>query len=241
MPDPQEQRAVMEALRSIPSPCKHGFCIVELGAHTGEDEDFLRTAAPCGNEDIHYVLVEPDPRNCNAILNRPWIGFKDVGSPWGAPRPINRTRRLIIGAVSDKDGEAIFHMSENPRENNHASGSLLEPTGHITGMPWITFERKTWVQVFRLDTIFDAEYLSKVDMLWTDLQGSERAMIAGGHEALSHTRFVFMETEKVELYRGQALKDELVRLMYERCFVPIEEFDYNVLFRNEKFTERAAR
>jgi FkbM family methyltransferase len=239
VPDPQERRAVMEALRSIQSPCTHGFCIAEIGAHCGEDEEFLRHACPCPDADIHYLLVEPDPRNCNAILNRPWQVSPD--KPFGEPRPINRTRRLIIGAVSDKDGEALFHMSENPRENNHASGSLLEPTGHIAGMPWITFEKSTWVQTFTLDTIFNAEYLSKVDMLWTDLQGSERAMIAGGHEALSHTRFVFMETEKVELYRGQALKEELVRLMYGRSFSVVEEFDYNVLFRNERFTERGPR
>lgn len=232
MPDQREMIAVTKALREINSPCKKGFCIVELGAHTGEDEGWLRTAAPCQDSDIHYVMVEPDPRNCNAILNRSWSGQM---------RPINRTRRLVIGAVSDKDGEALFHMSENPRDNNHASGSLLDPTGHKTGMPWITFERQTWVQTFRLDTLFDREYLTKIDLLWTDIQGSEREMIAGGHEALSHTRFLFMETETVELYKGQALRAELVNMMRDLKFGVVEQFEFNMLFKNTAFTERGPR
>lgn len=228
MPDQNEIAALYRAMRTIERPCANGFCIVELGAHTGEDEALLRSVAPCQDSDIHYVMVEPDPRNCNAILNRP-------------PRPINRTRRLVIGAVSNKDGEALFHMSENPRDGNHASGSLLEPTGHKTGMPWITFERQTWVETVRLDTLFDREYLTKIDMLWTDIQGSEREMIAGGHKALSHTRFVFMETEKVELYKGQALKAELVELMLDRGFAAVDEFEFNMLFKNTRFTERGPR
>ena len=51
----QEMRAVGEILYPLRSPC-----IVELGAHTGEDEPWLRAAC---REDAHYVMVEPDIRN----------------------------------------------------------------------------------------------------------------------------------------------------------------------------------
>lgn len=228
MADPREQAAIRRIMAGIPSPC-----IVELGAHTGEDSEWLRQSCTARDEDIHFVMVEPDPRNCQAILNRPWS--------CGWPRPINRTNRLVIGAVSDKNGEALFHMSENPRDHNHASGSLLEPTGHVTGMPWITFERKTWVETFTLDTLFEREWLTKIDLCWSDIQGSEREMIAGGTDALKHTRYLFMETETVELYRGQALRHELTRMMQERLFALDEVFQYNALFRNTAFRERGPR
>jgi FkbM family methyltransferase len=226
--DQREQAAIRRVMKDIVSPC-----IVELGAHTGEDEEWIRLACAADDEDIHYVMVEPDPRNCNALLNRPHSE--------GHPRPINRSRRLIIGAVSDQNGEALFHMSENPRDKNHASGSLLEPTGHVTGMPWITFEKRTWVQTLTLDALFRREWLTKIDLLWTDIQGSERQMIAGGAVALSHTRYCFMETEGTELYRGQALRKELVQMMAERRFAIDDVFPYNVLFRNTAFKEREPR
>ena len=224
MADPKEQAAIRRAMRGIVSPC-----IVELGAHTGEDEVWLREScidAYGGIAGVHYVMVEPDPRNCQFILDR---------------QQTSRIRRLIIGAVADQDGEALFHMSDNERTGDHGSGSILEPTGHKTGMPWIKFDRATWVRTYTLDSLFDREWLSKIDLLWTDVQGSERAMLAGGKEALRHTRFLFMEVENVELYAGQALKPELIELAAGHGFEVVEEFQYNVLLMNGRFRERGPR
>ena len=224
MADPKEQAAIRRAMSGIDSPC-----IVELGAHTGEDETWLREAcidAYSGPGAVHYVMVEPDPRNCQFILDR---------------QPTSRVRRLIIGAVANQDGEALFHMSDNERTGDHGSGSLLEPTGHKTGMPWIKFDRSTWVPTYSLDSLFDREWLSKIDLLWTDLQGSEKAMLAGGKEALRHTRYLFMEVENVELYAGQALKPELIELAAGHGFEVVEEFEYNILLMNGRFRERGPR
>ncbi len=52
-------------------------------------------------------------------------------------------------------------------------------------------------------------------------------MIHGGGMTLANTRYLFIEAEQVELYEGQALRDELLSLLPQ--FKVIGEFDYNLL------------
>jgi hypothetical protein len=58
-------------------------------------------------------------------------------------------------------------------------------------------------------------------------------MIAGGKNALAHTRYCFMEAETVELYRGEALKPDLIALL--PGWKLTDDFGYNILLRNERF------
>lgn len=210
-----EQQAVRELLQPLRSPC-----IVELGAHTGDDTMWLDAAC---SEATHHILVEPDPRNCQTILDR----FST-----------SRTRRLIIGAVADYTGWADFRFSDNARTGDHGSGSLREPTGHLA-MNWITFEKRGVVRCFTLDEIFNREWLTKIDMLWVDVQGAENLMIVGGREALKHTRYMFVEIEKTELYAGQALAQELYAML--PGWSVLREFEQNALLVNDGFKARGPR
>jgi FkbM family methyltransferase len=211
-----EYTAIQQVMRTLRSPC-----IVELGAHTGEDEATLRAAC---NESVHYIMVEPDPRNCQHILDR---------------EPTSRTRRLIIAAVTDKDRAwAPFHFSDNIKTGDHGSGSVRTPTGHLE-MDWIKFRQAGAVQTRTLDSIFESEWLTKIDLLWVDIQGAENLMIAGGQAALRHTRYLFMEIEKVELYAGEALRDELYAML--PGWELLQEFEQNALLWNTAFVERGPR
>jgi len=213
MASPEEQSAIREILRAA----RHQT-LVELGAHCGEDEGWLRAACPFG---MDHVMVEPDMRNAQYLIDK----------------PTGPHRRVILGAVSDQDGMADFHFCRNDRDNNRASGSLRNPTGHRVHFPWITFPYVGMVPTFTLDTIFERERLTKIDLLWVDIQGAEKDMIAGGQAALSHSRYVFMEAETVELYEGEALKHELIALL--PGWTLMQDFGYNILLKNEKFSERA--
>ena len=92
------------------------------------------------------------------------------------------------------------------------------------------------VETLTLDSIFGQERLKKIDLLWVDIQGAERNMIAGGQKALSHTRYVFMEAETVELYEGEALKADLIAAL--PGWTLLADFGSNILLRNENFAER---
>jgi FkbM family methyltransferase len=212
----QEIKEVSDVLASLRSPC-----IVELGARVGEDEEWLRMAC---RESVHYVMVEPDVRNCQVILDK----------------ATDRTRRLIIGAVADHDGSIEFYGSVEDL-NTRGSGSIRKPTNHIIIFPRVEFPRElhTFVPCYTLDTIFEREWLSKIDLLWVDVQGAERDMIAGGRKALSHTRFLFMETEDREVYEGMALKPELIAML--SGWTIIGDFGYNCFFRNDNFKEMQPR
>lgn len=241
MPSKEEQNRVSELLQALEcSPC-----IVELGAHTGEDESWIRGACRDPRQ-VHYVMVEPDPRNCQAILDRVNVltissDYRENGlgqfstylySPWFG------SRRLIIGAVADSNGIREFNFSED-MQGRRTSGSLRQPTGHLKYFPKIAFPFKGMVPTFTLDHIFESEWLTKIDLLWVDVQGSEDMMIRGGQTALRHTRYLFMEIEEKELYGGEKLGHELIAMLPE--WEVIEQFDFNVLMWNREFSERGPR
>ncbi len=218
MASEQEQAAIRSILND-PEMCAP--TIVELGAHCGEDYEWIY---PACHTKPHYVMVEPDPRNVQYLI--------DCACLWPG-------RRLIIGAVSDHSGFEPFHFCENSVANNHASGSLRKPTGHLEHFPEVTFPNVGMVHVYSLDAIFEREWLTKIDLLWVDIQGAERDMIAGGQKALSHTRYLFMEAETTALYEGQALRPDLLAML--PGWMLLGEFEANVLLGNINFSERAPR
>lgn len=242
MPSPEEQQVVSQLLHSLEcSPC-----IVELGAHTGEDEEWIRAACKDPRQ-VHYVMVEPDPRNCQAILDRrvemelnvPGWARWHVGSfSTYAYSAFLGSRRLIIGAISDQDGIREFNFSQDTA-GRRTSGSLRKPTGHLKYFPEIHFPFVGMVPTLTLDTLFEKEWLTKIDLLWVDIQGAEDMMIRGGQEALKHTRHLFMEVEKEELYAGEQLRDGLVSMLPD--WTVAREFPYNILMENTQFSERGPR
>jgi FkbM family methyltransferase len=46
-----------------------------------------------------------------------------------------------------------------------------------------------------LDSVARETQLDRIDLLWVDIQGAERDMIAGGRHALSRTRYMMIEAE----------------------------------------------
>ncbi len=209
----REKESIRRIMAHIASPC-----IVELGARTGEDEHWLRAA--CG-EDPHYIMVEPDMWNAQKILDN--------------PRGLDQNRKLILGAINDHNGPEPFIMSKAP-DGSRTSGSLLSPSdAHFRKHPLIEFSEVTVVPCWTLDSIFKKDWLTKIDLLWVDIQGAEREMILGGKQAIARTRYLFMEVETQELYRGQALRDELLAML--PGWNLLEDFKENVLLQNTMMKE----
>jgi FkbM family methyltransferase len=198
-----EQAAICRILRPIADPV-----IVELGAYIGEDfESWL------GREMLH-IMVEPDPQNVARIK----------------PLPM---RRIVQAAIAAQAGERVFHFSDDGKGHSW-SGSILEPTGHLVINPTTKFAVKPGaagrVQCITLDELYSQQQLTKVDLLWVDIQGAEGEMISGGKSALAHTRYLFMETEDVEYYQGQVLKSDLLKML--SGWKVLETFQYDVLLEN---------
>jgi FkbM family methyltransferase len=182
--------------------------IVELGAHTGEDAPFLESLGV--GQGLH-VMVEADSKNADRI----------------APTPLRRIFTAAIGGKSELRG---FHICEGAT----GSGSILAPTGHLTTFPTITFPKTISVACYTLDWLFKHLALEKIDLLYVDIQGAEGEMIAGGAKALARTRYLFIEAEEQEFYKGQLLRPELLSKLVG--WTLIGEFpEANVHLRNENY------
>ena len=71
--------------------------IVELGAHIGEEEPWIRH---CCKTPPKYIMVEPDPANQMQIR-------KNI---------FNFNHTLYSGAISDKNGTSEFYRCDNTLE-----------------------------------------------------------------------------------------------------------------------------
>ncbi len=202
-----EQKFIGDILRS----CNQKPIFFDLGACGGEDSEWMRAAC----KDSHHlnVIVEPDRRNMEIIR-----------------RYRRGTRTLLVeSAIADYTGLIDFNVSIDPRceGERSGSGSIRNPSRHLHLFPEIHFTGSEMVPCWSLDHLFLSVGVPYIDLLWVDIQGAERDMIAGGGLALSKTRYLFIEAEQMELYEGQALREELLSLL--PGFKVIQELDYNLL------------
>lgn len=184
--------------------------VVDVGAHWGEETPFFESLA---RGRFTHIMIEPDPSNCEII------------------RADYPSKKLIQGAVSDSGGMKPFWFSFEPTTTHRGSGSLLEPTGHLKVYPTTSFYGPGIVQCYTLDEVYEKEDLTKVDLLWTDIQGGEMQMLRGGRRALTETRYLFMEVSDEELYRGQSLRADLLSEL--KGWEVVNEFYGNILMKNK--------
>ncbi len=171
----------------------------------------------CGQNHLVNVVVEPDHRNME-IIRQYRAGTRTV---------------LIEAAIASYTGMVDFNVAIDPRSDGQrcGSGSIRSPEPHKRLFPAIRFEENTIVPCWSLDHLMLSLQIRRVDMLWVDVQGAERDVIAGGQRSLSLARYLMIEAEQTELYEGQALREELLILLPE--FKVIAELDYNLLLEHQ--------
>ena len=190
---------------------REGPTILELGAHHGWDTRAIYDTA----RNPRYVAVEADPRNI-PVLTKACYGRKVT---------------IIWAAVTDHSGEIVLHLCDG---NNNASSSVRTPKVHLDCWPEITFTKDAQVPCLTLNEIASCYGLERIDLLWSDIQGSERDMIAGGDQVLPLVDYLLMESDQAEMYEGQAIRSMVESLL--PGFELIDEWpaDGNVLFRNRR-------
>lgn len=189
---------------------------VELGANDGYHTGLLAQFAASLRRRWQYVALEPDTRLRPSIP--PGVSF----APY---------------AISDKDGEAEFHLSSGgtPEGDRYTgSSSLRTPTATIFKCwPHMRFEAPVKVKTVTLDSLYAQFGFDHADFIWCDVQGCEIDVIRGGREALSRTAYFYTEYCDAELYTGQGFLADLVRELDGIMHVH-HDFKGDVLFRNDK-------
>lgn len=183
--------------------------IIEIGAHHGEDTIQL---ASIPNSKV--VAFEPDPSNLHHLMNRV-TGYSNIFT--------------INMAVSDVTGSTRFYPSKtNNGQHWGASGSILEPTGHLTEHPTVKFGKPINVASTRLD---DQATSQRIDLIWMDVQGAELKVISGAKLTLLRTRYLLTEYSNRELYRGQGKLADIIDALGYGWRIHTQ-WDYDVLIEN---------
>jgi len=112
-------------------------------------------------------------------------------------------------ALGDKEGKQKINRSVSS-----PSSSLLTMVNlHEEMYPHTKGGSKEEIEVKRLDDIFKISDLEKEILVKIDVQGYEDRVIKGGANIISQARIVLMENSFLELYKGQALFDDIYEMM----------------------------
>jgi FkbM family methyltransferase len=125
-------------------------------------------------------------------------------------------------ALSDENGTADFYLSSGQPPNvgsdydyGDKSSSLFEPKLHTDFHPWCKFTKST-VKTYRYEDLADRPEVAH--LIHLDVQGAELKVFRGMGDDLSKVKAVWMEVERVELYKGQPLESDVSQFMSSEGF-----------------------
>lgn len=194
--------------------------IFEIGACECEDTVKIYDLFP--NATIHAT----EPVTTNRINATKYLKSKDL----------YRKIYLSYYAFSDFNGIADMHLSSGHPETEavtdwnfgNKSSSLLPPFKHLEKLKWCKFEKKESVPVCTLEHYVNmingshkeigCPFIEQIDFIHMDCQGAELKILQGAGKWLKAIRLIYMEVGELELYKGQPLKDDIIKFMTESGF-----------------------
>jgi len=186
--------------------------VLDIGSFNGKDAHELSYILDC---DVH--CFEPDKDNFAKI--------KDLH---------NNNLILWPYAITAWHGKAPFVKSKN----HPASHSLHAPLKHKNIFPAIKFSRTShMVNCTTLDAWHKAVLKGEtIDLIWCDVNGAEGDVIKGGTNALKVTKYLYIEFQEVELYKGAMNREKTLLRLPE--FELIGEYNFegnygNLLLKNK--------
>lgn len=171
--------------------------IFDIGANEGQFGEMIYKLGYKGR----MISFEPLTDAYNKLRSR----IKKFNN-WDAPE------RCAIG---DTDGEIEINVS-----GNSISSSILEMNElHSSNAADSAYIRKEKTPIRRLDTI-GTELIKneKNILLKIDTQGAEEKVLKGAAEFLDKVKGLIVEMSLVELYKGQALFQDVCKMLEQRGF-----------------------
>jgi FkbM family methyltransferase len=130
---------------------------------------------------------------------------------------------LIEGCVCDYNGTIKFHPINKEKtittwlDGNQGASSMFKSNGQYPYEMYVQDEITT--DCHRLDSIIDKYGISKVDIIWMDIQGAELLALKGMGNNLQNVKYIHTEISHKEIYSGQVMFDELNNFMLTNNFV----------------------
>lgn len=129
-------------------------------------------------------------------------------------------------ALSNKDGQALFYVSEHPKKQGVISqaGSLLSPKKRLDYSS-IRFPYTINVPTITLDSWVTQHNVSTIDFMWLDIQGHELAVLKA-FRLLEIVKMIYLEVGFLENYEGQPTYDVIITWLSKKGFHEIGR-DFN--------------
>jgi len=188
--------------------------IFDIGACEGESS--IRYSRQFPNARV--CCFEPIPSNIKLIQNN--ISEFEV----------SKVQAFEI-CLSDKDGEAEFHVSSGrPEEFNgkdvdwefgNKSSSLLPPDKTLDTYKWLEFKNKIKVPTIKLDTFLSREKIDQIDFAHMDVQGAELMVLRGAGNKINAIKNIWLEVEAIPLYKGQPVKKDVETFLSNLGYVKL--------------------
>lgn len=171
--------------------------VCDIGSYNGDEAARFRRLLP----EAHIFAFEGSIDNVERFMR---------------PRADLRYVNIENLAVSDQDGEVVFHILEaNPEgiDWRRMANSLKARTdGHAS--------REVTVKSVALDSYFSAEICAEDTFaLWIDVEGALDRVLAGASGLLQRTVVIKVEVERAEFWKDQKLADDIISLLEDRNFI----------------------
>jgi FkbM family methyltransferase len=163
--------------------------VIQVGAHKAQEhKDYT-------NHGVSKVIyIEPGPSFAELVTK--FHGNEDV---------------ILFNTACGDGSEGPEKMAYVEHTNQGMSSSLLPPKVHLTQHPDVIFDSRELWKVAKLDDLpFDR---SQYNLLNMDCQGYEGSVLKGGSETLKHIDYVYTECNRLEMYEGNMLVEELDKLL----------------------------
>jgi FkbM family methyltransferase len=127
----------------------------------------------------------------------------------------------INECIGDEDGKTVFFNVSN---NEAQSSSYLELEHHAVIHPTVHYVEVIKMATKTVSTIVKEHNLdiSQFDFLNCDLQGVELLALKGMKDLLSHFKWLYLEVNKVHVYRNCALVEEIDEYVRKWGFERVE-------------------
>ncbi len=201
LPDPLFRRGLRHGVgaaiehRAILAPLRVAS-VVDVGANRGQFALLALSLFP----DAHVHAFEPTPKPLHRLC------------AWAAGETRLSVHRLALGSEA---GEVLMHLSLSDDNS-----SLKQPTDRqLTEHPSTPMVGSMMVPLARLDRVLSPAEMPRPCLLKIDVQGHELEVLRGCGALLDQIDHVLVECSYVELYKDQALGDQLAAHLTDRGFV----------------------
>lgn len=193
--------------------------VFDLGANNGRESAHLANLFP--NSVVYAFEANP------CILPNTYLTANLV------PR-----MRVVPLAVANQSGFTVFHVSE---AYDFGASSLFKfnPEDHCVKYSPHSKQEQVIVNCVRLEEWMYLVRMSKVDIIWADIQGAELMAFQGLGDRLKEVKAIYCEMELREYYLKQPLYAEVHAFLEQSGFERVWEsphtandLDCNVIYIN---------